>query len=150
MIMKAAIDRFLASPAIAVVGVSANQRKFGNVVFRELRSRGRKSFPVHRSLETVEGERCYRSVEELPPGVTGAVTVVPPAETERVVEACARKGITAIWMQQGSESPRAIARAAELGIETIHGECLLMFLEPVGSVHGVHRWFAKLFRRYPH
>lgn len=147
--MKPAIERFLQSPAIAVVGVSANRRKFGNVVFRELRSRGRTVFPVHRSLETVEGERCYRSVEELPGGVSGVVTVVPPSETEGIVEACAAKGITALWMQQGSDSPRAVARAAELGIQTIHGECLLMFLEPVKSVHGVHRWLAKLFGRYP-
>jgi uncharacterized protein len=148
--MKPAIEHFLQSPALAVVGVSANRRKFGNVVFRELRSRGRTVFPVHRSLETVEGERCYRSVEELPGGVTGVVTVVPPSETEGIVDACVAKGITALWMQQGSESPRAIARAAELGIQTVHGECLLMFLEPVKSIHGVHRWFAKLFGRYPH
>ena len=147
--MKEVIDRFLASPAIAVVGVSANRRKFGNVVFRELRSRGRNVVPVHRSLESVEGERCYRSVEDLPAGITGVVTVVPPSETEAVVESCAKRGIGAIWMQQGSESPRAIARAAELKVDTVHGECLLMFLEPVRSVHGVHRWFAKLFGRYP-
>lgn len=147
--MKDAIDRFLRSDAIAVVGVSANRHKFGNVVFRELRSRGRAAVPVHRSLETVEGERCYRSVEDLPEGISGVVTVVPPGVTESVVESCAKKGIRAVWMQQGSESPRAIARAAELGMETVHGECLLMYLEPVRSIHSVHRFLRKLFGRMP-
>lgn len=31
--------------------------------------------------------------------------------------------------------------------ETIHGECILMFLEPVAAFHRIHRFFKGLFRK---
>jgi len=144
-----AVHEFLASPAIAVVGVSADQKKFGAVLYRELKSRGRNVYPVHPARPAVDGEHCYPSVTSLPHEVTGVVTVVPPSATERVVDECITKGIRSIWMQQGSSSPEAIRKAEQAGLSVIHGQCLLMFLEPVGSFHKVHRFFRKAFGGYP-
>jgi uncharacterized protein len=147
--LRAAIDAFFHAPAFAVVGVSANQRKFGNVVYRTMRDKGCRVFPVHRSLKTVEGQPCYASVLDLPEDVKAVVTVVPPEMTRTVVQDCLRKGISTVWMQQGSQSDGAIAEAEKAGLHVVHGECVLMFLEPVTSVHGVHRWMKKLFGSYP-
>lgn len=147
--MRQKIDRFFASPAYAVVGVSANQRKFGNVVYRSMRDRGLTVYPVHRSLDRVEGDACYHSVLEIPGEVQSVVTVVPPAETERVIEECAQKGVRMVWMQKGSESERAGTLADQHGIGAIRGECILMFLEPVKSVHAFHRWINRLVGSYP-
>jgi hypothetical protein len=140
---------FLDSPAIAVVGVSENPRKFGAVIYRELKNRGRKVAAVHPSRTTVDGDPCYPSVAALPPEFDAVISVVPPAATEQTVDQCITRGIRRIWMQQGSESRKAIEKAEQAGISVVHGECLLMFLEPVGSVHAVHRFLAELFRRYP-
>jgi hypothetical protein len=52
-------------------------------------------------------------------------------------------------MQPGSESAAALDYAAQNNIETISRECILMFLEPVKSVHALHRMFKKLVGRYP-
>ena len=41
-------------------------------------------------------------------GRAASVAVVPPAETKRVVEDCARLGIKHLWMQQGAESDEAV------------------------------------------
>jgi uncharacterized protein len=142
------LGAFLRFPSLAVVGVSADRKKFGNIIFRTLKERGVRVYPIHRSLGEVEGVPCYSTLGALPEKVEGVVTVIPPAETEKFVETCPGAGVKAIWMQQGSESPKAEARARELGMQVVAGECLLMYLEPVGSIHGLHRWFKKLFGTY--
>ncbi len=143
-----AIAGFLASRSFAVVGVSADRRKFGNSLFREMRDRGFAVLPVHRSLDRVEGEECYHSVTELHGKVEAIVTAVPPEETERVLKECTGTGIRRIWMMKGSSSDRTISLAQELGLDVVHGECPLMYLQPVRSIHRVHRWTKKLFGRY--
>jgi predicted CoA-binding protein len=143
------IDAFLSSPSFAVVGVSADRKKFGNSLYRALRERGKQVFPVHRTLETVEGDQCYRSVRDLKGRVKAVVTVVPPAETEKVVEECVEAGIEMVWMQQGSQSAKAVSAAVGNGMRVVAGECLFMFAEPVTSIHAFHRWFTKLIGKYP-
>jgi len=147
--LQDAIAGFLRAKTFAVVGVSANRHKFGNAVFRAMRDQGLSVVPVHKTLDTVEEKKCYGSVLELRGKVEAVVTVVPPEETERVVQECAGAGIKRVWMQQGSSSDRAIALAREKNIDVVHGECLLMFLEPVRSMHAFHRWVKKITGRYP-
>ena len=144
------IEQFFSSAAYAVIGVSASRRKFGNVVYRTMREKGFTVYPVHPNLERVEGDACLHSVSELPPEVASMITVVQPAQTEAVVREARAKEIEAIWMQPGSESETAIAEAKSAGRTVIHGQCILMFLEPVTSVHALHRWINKLVGAYPH
>jgi hypothetical protein len=148
-ITREAIASFLSARSFAVIGVSADRRKFGNAVFRAMRDQGLSVVPVNRTLDRVEETKCYRAVAELKGVAEAAVTVVPPAETERLMEECAAAGIRKIWMQQGSASDQAVALAREKGMEVVFGECLLMFLEPVRSMHAFHRWLKKLVGRYP-
>lgn len=143
------VQTFFSAKAYAVVGVSANKRKFGNIVYRAMRERGLTVYPIHPVLDTVEGERCYNSISQLPGGVRSIVTVVHPDQTERVVRECSAAGVTSIWMQQGSESAAAVREATDHGLNVIHGHCILMFLEPVRSIHALHRWIWKLIGRYP-
>ena len=47
MTTRASIDDFLKQRTIAVVGASRDKRKFGNTLFRELRSKGYAAIPVN-------------------------------------------------------------------------------------------------------
>jgi len=143
------VETFLSSDAFAVIGVSADRKKFGNVVYRTMKEKDAIVFPVHSTLEKVEGDVCYSSVAALPAEVSAVVTVVPPAVTATVVKECAVKGIKQIWMQPGSESDAAIVEAEKAGMHVVAGECILMFLEPVGSLHKVHRFVNKIVGKYP-
>jgi uncharacterized protein len=91
----------------------------------------------------VEGERCFRRLDDLPERPDGVVAVVPPARTVEVVNDCARLGIRRIWMQQGSQSEEAIRACRDNGIAEVHGACILMYAAP-SSVHGFHRWLWKV------
>ncbi len=147
--MRRAIEKFFASTAYAVVGVSADRNKFGNRVFRVMKEREFEVYPVHPTRETVEGVSCFPSVLEVPESVKSIVTVVPPHVTEEVLVQAMRRGVEAVWMQPGSESKDAVEIAQKYQMAVVHRECILMFLEPVRSVHALHRWINKLVGAYP-
>lgn len=149
MSSKADVDAFFDSPAYAVIGVSADRKKFGNTVFRTMKEKGLTVYPVHPTHESVEGEKCFKDVRSLPADVSSIVTVVPPAITEQVVEDAMARGMKHVWMQPGSTSPAAAAAARRAGASVVDGECILMFLEPVGSVHKVHRFVNRVFGKLP-
>ena len=123
-------EEFLAQKNIAVVGVSRTHG-FGNSVYEELKHKGSHVYAVNRLAERIKGEKCYRSLDELPP-VDGVVSVVPPAETQKIVADCARLGIKHVWMQQGSQSKEVIEFCKEHGISEVHGACILMYADPHG------------------
>ena len=139
MASKASIDAFLAEPAIAVVGVSRSGKGFGNFAARELRRKGYRVYPVNPEADLIDGERCFRSLSGLPEPVRAVLVVVPPERALGVVQEAAAAGIRRVWLQQGSQSPQVILVCSELGLETVAGECILMFAQPTG-VHKAHKW----------
>ena len=145
---RSAIDDFLNHRTLAVVGVSRSGKKFGNGASRELRKKGYQVLPVHPEAESIDGEKCYRSLGELPGQVGGLLLVVPPAETEKVVQQASAAGIRRVWMQQGAESETAIRYCEGQGISVVSGECILMFAQPAG-VHKLHHWFWRVLGKLP-
>ena len=146
---QSAVKDFVIQKNLALVGVSRNAKKFGNLAYRSLTSKGYRVFPVHRSLNQYEGVQCYTSLQALPEKVDGVVIVVPPKETERVVEDASAAGIKRVWMQQGSESEASIQFCKEHGMSEVHGECILMFTEPVRSIHWIHRCINRFLHTLP-
>ena len=146
--MNKAIEKFFSSSAYAVVGVSADQKKFGNKVFRMMKSRGFEVYPINPKLQTVEGVRCFSSVLEVQETVRSIVMVVPPQVTEDILAQCGRRKILAVWMQQGAESRNAVEIAEKYGMAVVYRKCILMYLEPVESVHALHRWLSKMVGAY--
>ncbi|MBM3144925.1 MAG: CoA-binding protein [Chloroflexi bacterium] len=148
MTTKASVDDFISQKALAVVGVSRGGQKFGNMAYRELRANGYKLYPVHPTAEKLEGDRSFSDFESLPEKVGGALIIVPPAQTEKVVREAAAAGIPRVWMQQGSESEAAIRFCQENGIAEVHGECILMFAGK-SFFHKPHRWVWHLIGKAP-
>lgn len=143
--MQKAKQEFLASKSLAVVGVSRT-RGFGNEAFKALMKRGYTAYPVNSQADTVEGERCYRSLRDLPVLVDGVVVVVPPVQAERVVADCVSLGIRRVWLQQGAESEATIRLCHENGIEPVTKSCIMMYAAPTGF-HSFHRWIWKVLGR---
>jgi predicted CoA-binding protein len=110
----------------AVVGVSADTRKFGYRVFKDLRQAGYRVYGVNPNLEELDGETIYPSLESLPERPEVVDLVVPPAVTEQVVQECARLGLTRVWMQPGAESEAAIEYCRRHGIQVVHDACAMV------------------------
>jgi len=148
MTSKQTVDEFIRQPSLAIVGVSRNGKKFGNIAYRELTSKGYRLHIVHPQAETVEGAPCYRSLAELAEAVGGVLLVVPPDQTEAAVRQASAAGIQRVWMQQGAESPEAVRFCEENGLAHVEGECILMFAKP-RFPHLAHRWVWGLLGRLP-
>jgi len=142
------IEAFLDNPSIAVVGVSRSGRGFGNAACRSLRTQGYRVYPVNWSAPTVEGIRCYSRLSELPERVNAVLVVVPPPQAVDVIRDAAAAGIRHVWLQQGAESPGALRLGAELGVDVVAGECILMFARPTG-IHKAHRWLRQVTHGLP-
>ena len=149
MSSKATIEEFLAQPVLAVVGVSRDSKKFGSKVYKDLRRKGYQTFAVNPNVHVIGDSPCYPSLQALPERVDGVVFVVPPGETEKMVQEVAEVGIRRVWMQQGSESQDAIRFCEEHNISVVAGECILMFAEPAEFYHRVHRWARGVLGKLP-
>jgi predicted CoA-binding protein len=149
MTSKSLIETFLSQSTLAIVGVSRNDKKFGNVIFRELSAKGYKILPVNPKADRIGEELCYPSLKALPEPVDGLIIVVPPAQTEQVVQDAAAAGIKRVWMQQGSQSKISVEFCEENGISVVAGECILMFAEPTAFFHRLHRSIWKLIGKLP-
>ena len=89
---------------IALVGASNNHHKFGNRIYRDLRSKGYDVIPVNPKDKQIEGDRTYSSIEmmeELPDIVN---FVVPPPIAMKIAQEAVELGINHLWFQPGSES----------------------------------------------
>lgn len=143
------ITEFLNQKTLAVVGVSRNKDKFGNMIYRDLKKAGYKVYAINPQADMLEGDRCYAGLGALPEKAGGVMLVIPPSKTIPVIEEAARLGISYVWLQQGADSPEAEQRCFELGLEVVSGECIYMFLEPVESIHKLHRFLRRLLGKMP-
>ncbi len=89
---------------IALVGASNDKSKFGNRIYRDLRSKGYNVVPINPKDENIEGDKAYTSIqmmEELPDIVN---LVVPPPIAMKVAQNAVELGVEYLWFQPGSES----------------------------------------------
>ena len=143
------IQDFVAQKTLGVVGMSRAPQSFSVNATNELRAKGYRLFPVNPNAAEIRGEKCYPSVAALPEKVGGVLFLTPPTATEKAVREAAEAGVTRMWIQQGAESEAALAFCREKNLKVVSGHCILMFAEPVGSFHRIHRWVKGLFGGLP-
>ncbi len=146
--MKEKIDRFMACKKFAVAGVSRKSYKSGSTIFRELKNKNYDIIPVSPHLDNFEGEKCYRSVSELPDDVDGIILSVKPEQGLAVVQDAAARGIRNIFVQLGAHNNEITAYAEKNGINLISKQCIFMFAQPTG-IHKFHERISKFFGFYP-
>lgn len=141
------IENFMKLRSFALYGASSKKKKFGNYVLAELTKKNYKIFPIHRTAAFIDNTKAYGSLNELPEKPEGVILVIPPAETEHVMDDIIAAGIKNVWFQQGSVSERAVRYAELNGINVVSGECVLMFSGHAGFPHNLHKWFWSLGAR---
>lgn len=146
---KETTESFLKLKNIAVIGVSSKSKGFGVAVYNHLKDNGYTVFAVNKNGGYSGNIKLYNTLAMIDQKVDGIITVVPPSETEIVLQEANELGIKNIWMQQGSESVNALEFCKENNIDVVHNECIMMFVEPVKSIHSFHRWINKIVGKYP-
>ncbi len=110
---------------VAVVGASSNRRKFGNRALRAFERQGFTVLAINPNEPEVEGHKTYASVLDVPGPIDMATIYVPPHVGVRIMEELARKGIPEVWLNPGADGDEVVARARELGLNTIQA-CSIM------------------------
>ena len=123
------IKTFLAGKRFAVVGASANRRKYGNKVLRVYQQNKLDVTPVNPAGGQIEGQTAYADLASVPGRLDAISIITQPEVTEQVVAQALRLGIRNIWMQPGAESRTAIEMAEHAGANVIAGgPCVLVAL----------------------
>lgn len=137
---QAMIDEFLSHKNLALVRTSPTKPVQGAKIDEELAKKGYQVSVVYLD-DSVSEPR----LSTLPVPVEGAMIAVPRKDCEKAVQEAVQAGIPRLWLQSGCDSKEAVALAEKEGIPTVQGACVLMYAQPVESVHGFHRWLWKTF-----
>src|SRR5947207_12447449 len=104
---------------VAVIGASANRRKFGNKALRAFAHQGFKVIPINPNEREVEGHPTYASVLDVPEQIDLATVYVPASVGVRVMEDLAKKGIPEVWLNPGADAPEVVLKAKTLGLKPV-------------------------------
>lgn len=109
----------------AVVGANQDREKYGNMIYRKLKSSGYTVYPVNPMYETVEGDKCYKDLSSLPEVPEVIDMVVSPKRGKPIIEEAARLGIKNIWLQPGTFDDELLEMIAQKGLTGVQA-CVLV------------------------
>ena len=146
---KKSIEKFLEPRKMAIAGVSRDPKKFGYAIYKELKTKGYQVFPINPHVDQIEGEPCFHAVSALPLDIRNLLIITPKTQTMQVVKEALEKGIDNIWIQQTSEKKEVLDYLKGKDINLVYKECIMMWIEPVTSIHKFHRRMKKFFGILP-
>ncbi|WP_353110587.1 CoA-binding protein [Salinisphaera dokdonensis] len=110
---------------VAVVGLSSNESRPSFGVAKALKEEGYGIVPVNPNEDKVLGENAFPDLSH----VTGLADVVDvfrsPEHVPEIVEACIRRGVRTLWLQEGVVHEEAAQKAADAGIDVVMDRCML-------------------------
>ncbi|MBP1700985.1 MAG: CoA-binding protein [Chloroflexi bacterium] len=145
--MTQAIQDFIESKRLALIGVSRDEKKFSRMAYKELKARGYQVYAVNPAVDQIDGEPCYPDLMPLREKIDGVLVAVSSGQVLQVLRQAAEIGVKNVWLQQQTESPEAISLGQQLGLNLVSGKCILMYAPPIRSYHAWHRGFMRVIGR---
>jgi len=119
-----------ADPVVAVVGATDSPHKFGSRIYRNLKGKGYRLYPVNPTRETVDGDRAYSSLSDVPETPDIVNFVVPPVRTLRVLEEAEELGYKRVWVQPGAGDAAVVRYLDEQGFDYLIDDCIMVMSSP--------------------
>jgi predicted CoA-binding protein len=116
---------------VAVVGLSRNPATDSHEVAKYLQSVGYRVIPVNPFADEILGEKCYKSLLDIPETIE-VVDIFRPSEdvppiVEEAIQLKKKHGDPkAIWMQLGIVNEEAARRARKAGFTVVMGRCMMV------------------------
>lgn len=126
MSLRTLIEQVLEQKTFAVAGVSRHPEKYGHIVYQKLKGAGYKVYAINPNTDSIAGDPCYPSLDNVPAAIDCVVTVTPPEVTEKTVRDAGHLRVPFIWMQPGSESTSAYNLARAFSMQVVSGGPCIM------------------------
>jgi predicted CoA-binding protein len=119
---------------VAVVGLSKDPSKDSHRVAEYLKNHGFHIIPVNPSAEEILGEKCYKSLLDIPAEIQKTIEIVdifrPSAEVLPIVEQAVQlkklHGMPyVVWMQLGIINEQAAELARKAGLTVVMDRCMM-------------------------
>ncbi len=111
---------------IALVGATDNESKYGHTIFLDLKRKGYRVYPVNPRRDTVQGEKAYSKLADIPEPPTIVNFVIPPRFTLHVLKQCLELGLMNVFIQPGAESPEVMEFVQENGFNYLANACIMV------------------------
>lgn len=121
------VQKMLEMKTWAVVGASENKEKFGWKIFKKLKDRGYKVYPISPNYETIDGDKCYKNLTELPEKPEVIDMVIAPKYGINTIKEASELGIQNIWLQPGTYNDELLSLIKEEGLNSVQA-CVLVEL----------------------
>ena len=109
---------------IAVVGLSAQWHRPSYFAAKYMQEHGYRIVPVNPMYDGILGEKCYKSLRDVPGPVDVVDCFRKSAEIPAIAEDAIAIGAKVLWMQLGVENAAARRRAEEAGLEVVENRCV--------------------------
>jgi predicted CoA-binding protein len=122
--MSTELDILKSTRTVAVVGLSSHEWRPSYEIAEYLLKQGFHVIPVNPREKEVLGQQAYPRLEDVPEPVDLVSVFRRPEYVPEIVESAIRIGAKAVWMQPGTENPKAVLRAKEAGLMVVAGPCI--------------------------
>ena len=110
--------------AIAVVGLSAQWHRPSYFAAKYLQEHGYRVIPVNPGYPEILGEKCYKSLRDIPEKVDVVDCFRRSAEIPAIADDAIAIGAKVLWMQLGVENGDARRKAESAGLEVVENRCM--------------------------
>ena len=110
---------------IAVVGISPKEDRDSHRVAKYLQGRGYKIIPLNPGQREILGERCYRTLMDIPVRIDIVNLFLNPVRVPPVVDQAIEIGAKVLWMQSGIVHREAAMKAREAGLTVVMSRCIM-------------------------
>lgn len=126
--MHALVKHFRTMPPVALIGASNDSTKYGNIIFKDLKSKGYTVYPINPKATSIEGVPALHSLEELKEktNVDLLVYVIPPALTLESLKKAKELGYKKIWLQPGAADAAVAEYLDTNDFQYIIGACVMV------------------------
>jgi hypothetical protein len=111
---------------VAVVGLSHKKERDSHRVAAYLKEHGYKIIPVNPARDEILGEKCYRSLSDIPFKVDVVDVFRKPSALPELAEQIVAVGPKSVWFQIGVVNEKASKIIREAGIEFVQNVCMMV------------------------
>jgi len=109
---------------LAVVGLSAQWHRPSYFAAKYMQEHGYRVIPVNPGYDEILGEKCYKSLRDIPEKVDIVDCFRKSAEIPAIAEDAVAIGAKVLWMQLGVENAEARRKAESAGLEVVENRCV--------------------------